>query len=144
MLLIMIFPLFQDHIFKLMKSDSYSRYLRSDMYKEFLSGTRKKVRLLPAITNFSAFKHTWHFISLMLYIYFACIILYDFMLLGLTRGREDLSDFMGFTRGGEYFSWFYLTSLLRETFSVVSEGIPSSLEVFQYNKPFCFRIPVIV
>ncbi|VDI20539.1 regulator of G-protein signaling [Mytilus galloprovincialis] len=32
----------QDHIFKLMKSDSYSRYLRSDMYKEFLSGTRKK------------------------------------------------------------------------------------------------------
>ncbi|XP_041352932.1 regulator of G-protein signaling 7-like isoform X2 [Gigantopelta aegis] len=33
----------QDHIFKLMKSDSYSRYLRSDMYKEFLSGTRKKL-----------------------------------------------------------------------------------------------------
>lgn len=54
------FFFFQDHIFKLMKSDSYSRYLRSDMYKEFLSGTRKKVRLLPAISNFSAFKHTWH------------------------------------------------------------------------------------
>lgn len=51
--------LFQDHIFKLMKSDSYSRYLRSDQYKEFLSGTRKKVRLLPAIaSNFSAFKHS--------------------------------------------------------------------------------------
>nr|KAG5695942.1 hypothetical protein BaRGS_017523 [Batillaria attramentaria] len=32
----------QDHIFKLMKSDSYSRYLRSDQYKDFLSGTRKK------------------------------------------------------------------------------------------------------
>ncbi|KAK6182564.1 hypothetical protein SNE40_010218 [Patella caerulea] len=32
----------QDHIFKLMKCDSYSRYLRSDMYKEYLSGTRKK------------------------------------------------------------------------------------------------------
>ena len=28
-----------------MKSDSYSRYLRSEMYKEFLSGTKKKVPL---------------------------------------------------------------------------------------------------
>jgi len=27
-----------------MKNDSYSRYIRSDMYKEFLSGTKKKVR----------------------------------------------------------------------------------------------------
>jgi len=26
-----------------MKNDSYSRYIRSDMYKEFLSGTKKKV-----------------------------------------------------------------------------------------------------
>ncbi|KAL8624384.1 hypothetical protein ACOMHN_012784 [Nucella lapillus] len=34
----------QDHIFKLMKSDSYSRYLRSDQFKEYLSGTRKKSR----------------------------------------------------------------------------------------------------
>ncbi|KAK2167225.1 hypothetical protein LSH36_31g09031 [Paralvinella palmiformis] len=33
----------EEHIFNLMKSDSYSRYLRSDMYKEFLSGTKKKV-----------------------------------------------------------------------------------------------------
>ncbi|XP_067681095.1 regulator of G-protein signaling 7-like isoform X2 [Haliotis asinina] len=49
----------QDHIFKLMKSDSYSRYLRSDMYKEFLSGTRKKVRLLPVLpsTWSAGFKH---------------------------------------------------------------------------------------
>ncbi|XP_013383329.1 regulator of G-protein signaling 7 [Lingula anatina] len=32
-----------DHnIFKLMKNDSYTRYLRSDMYKEFLNGTKKK------------------------------------------------------------------------------------------------------
>ncbi|KAK3094103.1 hypothetical protein FSP39_024168, partial [Pinctada imbricata] len=54
-----VFEEAQDHIFKLMKSDSYTRYLRSDQYKEFLSGTRKKVRLLPAIaSNFSAFKHT--------------------------------------------------------------------------------------
>jgi hypothetical protein len=29
-----------------MKSDSYSRYLRSDMYKEFLGGTKKKVQAL--------------------------------------------------------------------------------------------------
>lgn len=50
----------EDHIFKLMKSDSYSRYLRSDMYKEFLSGTRKKVRFLPSLAgNFNALtKHT--------------------------------------------------------------------------------------
>ncbi|KAK2184347.1 hypothetical protein NP493_269g00000 [Ridgeia piscesae] len=34
-----------EHIFHLMKSDSYSRYLRSEMYKEFLSGTKKKVPL---------------------------------------------------------------------------------------------------
>lgn len=39
-----VFDEAQDHIFKLMKSDSYSRYLRSDQYKEFLSGTRKKSR----------------------------------------------------------------------------------------------------
>lgn len=26
-----------------MKSDSYSRYLRSDMYKDFLNGSKKKV-----------------------------------------------------------------------------------------------------
>jgi regulator of G-protein signaling len=32
----------EDHIFKLMKNDSYSRYIRSDMYKEFLSGSKKK------------------------------------------------------------------------------------------------------
>ncbi|KAL3874180.1 hypothetical protein ACJMK2_037227 [Sinanodonta woodiana] len=41
----------QDHIFNLMKSDSYSRYLRSDMYKEFLSGTRKK--FLKALDPFA-------------------------------------------------------------------------------------------
>lgn len=32
----------EDHIFKLMKNDSYSRYIRSDMYKEFLNGSKKK------------------------------------------------------------------------------------------------------
>lgn len=36
---------FQAHLYHLMKSDSYSRYLRSEMYKEFLSGNRKKVIL---------------------------------------------------------------------------------------------------
>ena len=38
---------FQEHIFNLMKSDSYSRYLRSDMYKELIGGTKKKVPLFP-------------------------------------------------------------------------------------------------
>lgn len=36
----------QDHIYQLMKNDSYNRYLRSDMYKEFLGGTKKKVKKL--------------------------------------------------------------------------------------------------
>ncbi|KAH9502596.1 Regulator of G-protein signaling 7 [Bulinus truncatus] len=55
-----VFDEAQDHIFKLMKSDSYTRYLRSDQYKEFLCGTRKKVRLLPVIQSdwaASIFKH---------------------------------------------------------------------------------------
>ncbi|BFZ12476.1 hypothetical protein BsWGS_15515 [Bradybaena similaris] len=55
-----VFDEAKDHIFKLMKSDSYSRYLRSDQYKEFLCGTRKKVRLLPVIQSdwaASIFKH---------------------------------------------------------------------------------------
>ena len=32
------------HVYQLMKNDSYPRYLRSDMYKEYLNGTKKKVR----------------------------------------------------------------------------------------------------
>ena len=35
------------HVYHLMKSDSYSRYLRSDMYKEFLNGSKKKVKSIP-------------------------------------------------------------------------------------------------
>lgn len=31
------------HVYHLMRSDSYSRYLRSEMYKDFLSGSKKKV-----------------------------------------------------------------------------------------------------
>ncbi|XP_046918006.1 regulator of G-protein signaling 7-like isoform X2 [Dermatophagoides farinae] len=30
------------HVYQLMKNDSYPRYLRSDMYKEYLNGTKKK------------------------------------------------------------------------------------------------------
>ncbi|GAB6032314.1 Regulator of G-protein signaling 7 [Chamberlinius hualienensis] len=30
------------HVYHLMKSDSYSRYLRSELYKDFLSGSKKK------------------------------------------------------------------------------------------------------
>lgn len=45
----------QNHIFKLMKSDSYSRYLRSDMHKEFLSATRKKQTrsIMPKLPSLS-------------------------------------------------------------------------------------------
>lgn len=34
------------HVYQLMKNDSYPRYLRSDMYKEYLNGTKKKVGFL--------------------------------------------------------------------------------------------------
>lgn len=36
--------LLQDHIYKLMKSDSYARFLRSNVYQDLLMA-RKKVRL---------------------------------------------------------------------------------------------------
>ena len=41
------FGVFQEHIFNLMKSDSYSRYLRSEMYKEYVGGAKKKVLQQP-------------------------------------------------------------------------------------------------
>lgn len=40
------------HIFHLMKTDSYSRYLRSDMYKEILSGAKKKQSKLLVLAKF--------------------------------------------------------------------------------------------
>ncbi|KAL8572002.1 hypothetical protein ACOMHN_057685 [Nucella lapillus] len=50
-----VFEEAKDHIFKLMKSDSYSRYLRSDQYKEYLSGTRKKLTrsIIPKLPSLS-------------------------------------------------------------------------------------------
>ncbi|XP_075227494.1 regulator of G-protein signaling 7 isoform X2 [Lycorma delicatula] len=33
------------HVYHLMKSDSYSRYLRSEMYKDFLNGSKKKLQI---------------------------------------------------------------------------------------------------
>lgn len=38
------------HVYQLMKNDSYPRYLRSDMYKEYLNGTKKKVRISAQVT----------------------------------------------------------------------------------------------
>ena len=41
------------HVYQLMKNDSYPRYLRSDMYKEYLNGTKKKVnKISPNFFNF--------------------------------------------------------------------------------------------
>ena len=38
----------QAHVYHLMKSDSYCRYLRSEMYKDFLNGSKKKVIIFVA------------------------------------------------------------------------------------------------
>jgi len=38
-----------EHIFRLMKNDSYQRFLRSDVYKECLQGTKKKVSAQKAL-----------------------------------------------------------------------------------------------
>ncbi|XP_067636046.1 regulator of G-protein signaling 7 [Eurosta solidaginis] len=35
------------HVYHLMKSDSYSRYLRSEMYKDYLNCSRKKTKSIP-------------------------------------------------------------------------------------------------
>lgn len=42
-LILVVIIIFQAHVYHLMKSDSYSRYLRSEMYKDFLNGSKKKV-----------------------------------------------------------------------------------------------------
>ncbi|XP_058806837.1 regulator of G-protein signaling 7 [Phymastichus coffea] len=48
------------HVYHLMKSDSYSRYLRSDMYKDFLNVSKKKtsVKGIRSIVSFTARKDT--------------------------------------------------------------------------------------
>ncbi|CAK9810827.1 Regulator of G-protein signaling 7 [Anthophora quadrimaculata] len=48
------------HVYHLMKSDSYSRYLRSEMYKDFLSGSKKKtsVKGIRSIVSFSGRRDT--------------------------------------------------------------------------------------
>ncbi|RWS04446.1 Regulator of G-protein signaling 7-like protein, partial [Dinothrombium tinctorium] len=46
------------HVYQLMKNDSYPRYLRSEMYKEYLNGTKKKtsVKGIRGVIAFSAKK----------------------------------------------------------------------------------------
>ncbi|XP_072946971.1 regulator of G-protein signaling 7-like [Epargyreus clarus] len=50
----------QAHVYHLMKSDSYSRYLRSEMYKEILNGSKKKtsVKGIRSIVSFTGRKET--------------------------------------------------------------------------------------
>uniref|UniRef100_A0A8D8U5U1 Regulator of G-protein signaling 7 n=2 Tax=Cacopsylla melanoneura TaxID=428564 RepID=A0A8D8U5U1_9HEMI len=44
------------HVYHLMKSDSYSRYLRSDIYRDFLNGSKKKSSMkgIRSIVSFSS------------------------------------------------------------------------------------------
>ncbi|XP_023213183.1 regulator of G-protein signaling 7-like, partial [Centruroides sculpturatus] len=46
------------HLYQLMKNDSYPRYLRSEMYKEYLNGMKKKtsVKGIRSVISFSAKK----------------------------------------------------------------------------------------
>ncbi|XP_045541323.1 regulator of G-protein signaling 7 [Papilio machaon] len=48
----------QAHVYHLMKSDSYSRYLRSEMYKDYLNGAKKKtsVKGIRSIVSFTGRK----------------------------------------------------------------------------------------
>lgn len=48
------------HVYHLMKTDSYSRYLRSEMYKDFLQGSKKKTSMkgIRSIVSFSGRKDT--------------------------------------------------------------------------------------
>ncbi|KAG5670072.1 hypothetical protein PVAND_000358 [Polypedilum vanderplanki] len=41
------FDVAAEHIYLLMKNDSYPRYLRSDIYKDCLNGSKKKVKSIP-------------------------------------------------------------------------------------------------
>lgn len=42
----------QVHVYHLMKSDSYQRYIRSEMYKEYLNTSKKKVTILNFFPHF--------------------------------------------------------------------------------------------
>ncbi|CAB3379890.1 Hypothetical predicted protein [Cloeon dipterum] len=48
------------HVYQLMRTDSYQRYLRSEMYKDFLTGSKKKtsVKGIRSIVNFTGRKET--------------------------------------------------------------------------------------
>jgi len=43
------------HVYQLMKNDSYPRYLRSEMYREYLNGTKKKASSVKGIRGVIAF-----------------------------------------------------------------------------------------
>jgi len=61
-LLSLSFSGFQEHIFNLMKNDSYSRFIRSDQYKEY-KNQMKRIRATPNKISIFGAKPALHMLN---------------------------------------------------------------------------------
>lgn len=89
---------FQTHVYHLMKSDSYSRYLRSEMYKDYINGSKKKVEKyinFIFINLFYIFVNLFYFrkfILLLLIFFYKFPFLLSFLLI-IEKKRKNNSIF---------------------------------------------------